>query len=177
MSLSLHSITVPSFQQMLGSLRRMLDKGEAFSNAAGLAHDGLIQARLIDDMLPFAYQVKSTAVHSLGAIECIRQGTFSPDRTTPPDSFAGLRERIDDTLAGLAAIDPAELDSFVGRPMRFELGDYKVDYVAEDFLLSFSIPNFYFHVTTAYDILRHHGVVLGKRDFMSSVGAFVKTRP
>jgi hypothetical protein len=166
MSLSLHSITVPSFQQMLGSLRRMLDKGEAFSNAAGLAHDGLIQARLIDDMLPFAYQVKSTAVHSLGAIECIRQGTFSPDRTTPPDSFAGLRERIDDTLAGLAAIDPAELDSFVGRPMRFELGDYKVDYVAEDFLLSFSIPNFYFHVTTAYDILRSRGVVLGKADYL-----------
>jgi len=166
MSLSLHSITVPSFQQMLGSLRRMLDKGEAFSNAAGLAHDGLIQARLIDDMLPFAYQVKSTAVHSLGAIECIRQGTFSPDRTTPPDSFAGLRERIDDTLAGLAAIDPAELDSFVGRPMRFELGDYKVDYVAEDFLLSFSIKNFYFHVTTAYDILRSRGVVLGKADYL-----------
>jgi len=166
MSLSLHSITVPSFQQMLGSLRRMLDKGEAFSNAAGLAHAGLIQARLIDDMLPFAYQVKSTAVHSLGAIECIRQGTFSPDRTTPPDSFAGLRERIEDTLAGLAAIDPAELDSFVGRPMRFELGDYKVDYVAEDFLLSFSIPNFYFHVTTAYDILRSRGVVLGKADYL-----------
>ena len=166
MSLSLHSITVPSFQQMLGSLRRMLDKGEAFSNAAGLAHDGLIQARLIDDMLPFAYQVKSTAVHSLGAIECIRQGTFSPDRTTPPDSFAGLRERIDDTLAGLAAIDPAELDSFVGRPMRFELGDYKVDYVAEDFLLSFSIPNFYFHVTTAYDILRSRGVAIGKADYL-----------
>jgi len=166
MSLSLHSVTVPSFQQMLGSLRRMLDKGEAFSDAAGLPHDGLIQARLIEDMLPFAYQVKSTAVHSLGAIECIRQGTFSPDRTTPPDSFAGLRERIDDTLAGLAAIDPAELDSFVGRPMRFELGDYKVDYVAEDFLLSFSIPNFYFHVTTAYDILRSRGVVLGKADYL-----------
>ena len=86
--------------------------------------------------------------------------------TTPPDSFAGLRERIDDTLAGLAAIDPAELDSFVGRPMRFELGDYKVDYVAEDFLLSFSIPNFYFHVTTAYDILRSRGVVLGKADYL-----------
>src|SRR4051795_809134 len=100
MSLSLHSVTVPSFQQMLGSLRRMLDKGEAFSDAAGLAHDGLIQARLIDDMLPFAYQVKSTAVHSLGAIACVRLGTFSPDMTTPPDSFAALRERIDETLAG-----------------------------------------------------------------------------
>jgi hypothetical protein len=166
MSLSLHSITVPCFQQMLTSLRSVLDKGEAFGNAAGLAHDELIQARLFDDMLPFAYQIKSTAVHSLGALDCVRAGRFVPDRTTPHDSFAGLRQRIDETLAGLAAIDPAELDSFVGRPMRFEMGDYKVDYTAEDFLLSFSIPNFYFHATTAYDILRSKGVVLGKADYL-----------
>src|SRR4051812_9962872 len=116
MTLSLYSVTVTSFQQMLTSLRCVLDKGEAFGNEAGLAHDELIEARLIDDMLPFAYQIKSTAVHSLGAIEGVRRGTFSPDYTTPPDSFAGLRERIDDTLAGLAAIDPAELDACVGRP-------------------------------------------------------------
>jgi hypothetical protein len=166
MSLSLYSATVPSFQQILASLRRMLDKGEAFSNEAGLAHDVLIQARLIEDMLPFAYQIKSAAVHSLGAIEAVRQGAFTPDRTTPPDSFAGLRQRIDETLARLAAIDPTELDGFVGRPVRFEVGEYRADYVAEDFLLSFSVPNFYFHATTAYDILRSKGVVLGKVDYL-----------
>ena len=166
MPLSLHSITVQSFQQILTALRGVLDKGEAFADQAGLAHDGLIEARLIEDMLPFAYQIKSTAVHSLGAIEGVRRGIFSPDYTTPPDSFAGLRARIDETLAGLAAIDPAELDALVGRPMRFEMGDYKVDYTTEDFLLSFSIPNFYFHVTTAYDILRSKGVVLGKADYL-----------
>lgn len=166
MPLSLYSITVPSFQQILTALRAVLDKGETFGNEAGLAHDGLIEARLIEDMLPFSYQIKSTAVHSLGALEGVRRGTFVPDRTTPPDSFAALRHRIDETLAGLAAIDPAELDGFTGRPMRFEMGDYKVDYTAEDFLLSFSIPNFYFHASTAYDILRSKGVVLGKADFL-----------
>src|ERR1700761_5279218 len=114
MALSLYSATIPSFQQILGSLRRLLDKGEAFGTEAGLAHDGLIEARLIEDMLPFSYQVKSAGVHSLGAIEAVRQGVFSPDRTTPPDSFAGLRQRIDETLAGLAALDPAEVDGFVG---------------------------------------------------------------
>jgi hypothetical protein len=166
MSLSLYSVIVPSFQQILTSLRAVLDKGEAFGDQAGLAHDELIQARLIDDMLPFAYQIKSMAVHSLGAIEGVRAGVFSPDYTTPPDSFSALRQRIDETLASLAAIDAAELDSFVGRPMRFEMGDYKVDYTAEDFLFSFSIPNFYFHAATAYDILRSKGVVLGKADFL-----------
>jgi hypothetical protein len=166
MSLSLYSVTVPSFQQILTSLRGVLDKGEAFANQAGLSHDGLIEARLIEDMLPFSYQIKSMAVHSLGAIEGVRQGRFVPDRTTPPDSFAALRQRIDETLAGLAALDPAEIDSLVGQPMRFEMGDYKVDYTAEDFLFSFSIPNFYFHATTAYDILRSKGVVLGKADYL-----------
>jgi hypothetical protein len=166
MPLSLYSVTVTSFQQILTSLRAALDKGEAFGNQAGLPHDGLIEARLIEDMLPFAYQVKSTGVHSLGAMEGVRRGSFSPDMTTPPDSFDALRQRIDETLAGLAALDPAEIDGLVGRPMRFEMGDYKVDYTAEDFLLSFSIPNFYFHATTAYDILRAKGVTLGKADFL-----------
>ena len=166
MSLSFYSVIVPSFQQILASLVRVLDKGEAFSNAAGMAPDELIQARLIDDMLPFAYQIKSVAVHSLGAIEGVRRGTFVPDRTTPPDSFAALRQRLEQTSAGVGALDPAEVDSFAGRPMRFEMGDYKVDYSAEDFLFSFSMPNFYFHATTAYDILRSKGVTLGKADFL-----------
>jgi hypothetical protein len=166
MTLSLYSVAVPSFQQILTSLRGVIDKGEKFADEAGLAHDGLIEARLIEDMLPFSYQIKSCGVHSLGAIEGVRRGTFSPDFTIPPDSFAALRERIDETLAGLAAIDADELDGLVGRPMRFEMGDWKVDYTAEGFLLSFSIPNFYFHATTAYDILRSKGVVLGKPDFL-----------
>lgn len=166
MSLSLHSITVTSFQQFLNSLQRILAKGEAFCDETGVSAESLIEARLIEDMLPFSYQIKSTGVHSLGAIESVRRGFFSPDFTTPPDSFSALRQRIDEILAGLAAIDPTELDGFVGRPMRFEMGDYKVDYTAEDFLLSFSIPNFYFHATTAYDILRSRGVALGKPDFL-----------
>ena len=87
MTLSLYSATVPSFQQILAALRRVIDKGETFADEAGLAHDGLIEARLIEDMLPFSYQVKSTAVHSLGAIDAVRQGRFTPDRSTPPDSL------------------------------------------------------------------------------------------
>jgi hypothetical protein len=169
MTFSLYSATVPSFQQILGSVRGVLDKAEAHCEAAGLSHQALLEARLIEDMLPFAYQVKSTWVHSLGAIEGAKKGSFSPDRTTPPDSFAALRQRVDETLASLAAVKPAELDDLVGRPMQFAVGDYKMDYLAEDFLLSFSQPNFYFHATTAYDIARSNGVQLGKIDYLGRV--------
>ncbi len=116
MTLSLYSVTVPSFEQILGSLRRVLDKGEAFSDEAGLAHDEFIQARLIEDMLPFAYQVKSMAVHFRSArSSACGKGSFAPDFTTPPDSFAALRQRIDETLAGLAALESSR-DRGVCRP-------------------------------------------------------------
>ena len=117
-------------------------------------------------MHPFAYQVKSAAVHSLGAIEGARRGVFTPDRTEPPDSFAALKARIAETRSGLQSIAPGEVDGLVGRDMRFSFGERHIDFRAEEFLLSLSQPNFYFHATTAYDILRWQGVPIGKRDFL-----------
>lgn len=169
MAFTLYAATVPSCLQILGSIARLIGKAEAFCEEHGMTSDELIQARLADDMLPFAYQVKSTAVHSLGAIEGVRQGVFRPDTTTPPATFEGLCDRIAQTVAALEAIDPDEVESFIGRDMRFEFGDMTMDFAAEDFLLSFSQPNFYFHAATAYDILRMKGVQIGKRDFNGRV--------
>lgn len=166
MSLSLYAATIPSYRQTLGAISKLLRKAEAFCSEKGLAAPELIQARLAPDMLPFAYQVKSAAVHSLGAIEGIRKGVFSPDMTPPPDTFAALEARVAATLSALEAIQPAEIESFIGRDMRFEMSDLRLEFTAEDFLLSFSLPNFYFHSATTYDILRWKGVPLGKRDFM-----------
>ena len=168
MTFSLHAVTIPNYQQILSAVSRLLDKAETFCAERGLAAEEIIQARLAPDMLPFAYQVKSTAVHSLGAIEGVRRGVFSPDTTPPPDSFPALRTRIAETLTALGAIEPAEMESFIGRDMRFALGDRHIDFTAENFLLSFSQPNFYFHAATAYDILRWKGVQIGKRDFIGS---------
>jgi uncharacterized protein len=165
MAFSLYAATVPSYRQILDAVSGLLGKAEAFCTEKAIAPDVIIQARLAADMLPFAYQVKSTAVHSLGAIEGVRAGVFSPDVTPPPDTFAALKARIAATLAALAAIDPAEIDAFVGRDMCFTFAERSIEYTAENFLLSFSQPNFYFHATTAYDILRWKGVALGKRDF------------
>lgn len=166
MGLSLYDATIPSALQVLGALAGLLDKAEAHCGEKGFAPDEVIQARLAADMLPFSYQVKSACVHSLGAIEGVRKGVFSPDMTPPPGTFAALRERVAATIAALGAVPAAEVESFIGRDMRFEFGERRVDFAAENFLLSFSQPNFYFHASTAYDILRWKGVPIGKRDFL-----------
>jgi hypothetical protein len=169
MSFSLYAATIPSYCQILGSVGGLVAKAEAYCTEKGLAPAELIQARLAPDMWPFADQVKSAAVHSLGAIEGVRRGVFSPDRTPAPDSFAGLRARIADARAALEKLEPAEVNAFMGRDMRFEFGDYRLDFTAEEYLLSFAQPNFYFHAATAYDILRFKGLPLGKRDFTGRV--------
>jgi uncharacterized protein len=165
MGFSLYAATVPSCRQILEAVGGLLVKAEAFCGEKGMAPAELIQARLAPDMLPFSYQVKSTAVHSLGAIEGVRRGVFSPDMTPPPETFAALSTRIAQTITALAAVTAAEVDGFVGRDMRFVFGERRLEFTAENFLLSFSLPNFYFHATTAYDILRWKGLPLGKRDF------------
>jgi hypothetical protein len=169
MPLSLYAVTIPAYLQTLGAVSGLLDKAEIFCEDKGVAPRDLIEARLAEDMLPFAYQVKSTSVHSLGAIEGVRRGVFSPDQTTPPDTFAALKLRVTETIEALQAIDPGEIESFLGRDMRFAFGSRHVDFTAENFLLSFSQPNFYFHAVTVYDILRWKGVPIGKRDFLGSL--------
>jgi hypothetical protein len=123
-------------------------------------------AQLAEDMRPFAYQVKSCAVHSLGAIEGAKNGVASPDLAVSPTTFESLRERIFQTMEGLRAVVPAELDSLVNMEMRFVFGEITTVYTVENFLLSFSQPNFYFHATVAYSILRMKGIEIGKRDFL-----------
>jgi uncharacterized protein len=169
MSISLYDAVIPSYLQQLAALEGVIGKAEAHCAAQGVTPEAIIQARLAPDMLPFAYQVKSAAVHSIGAIEGVRVGNFSPDQTTPPDSFVALRERVAAATTALSAIDRSEVDGFVGRDMRFSYGSHAVTYDTEQFLLSFSLPNFYFHVTTAYDILRWQGVAVGKRDYLGAV--------
>lgn len=169
MALSLYDATIPSYRQILGAVCGLLRTAQTFCAQQGIEPHEIIQARLAPDMLPFAYQVKATATHSLGAIEGVRRGTFSPDMTPPPDTFAALEAKVMQTLSGLEAIEPAEIDSYVGRDMRWEFGSRRFDFTAENFLLSFSQPNFYFHATTAYDILRWRGVAIGKRDFMGAL--------
>ena len=103
MTFSLYAAIVPSYRQILGAVIGMLNKAEAFCATKGVPAVDIVGARLAEDMLPFAYQVKSTAVHSLGAIHGVRKGIFSPDTATPPQDFAALKTMIAETLAALEA--------------------------------------------------------------------------
>ena len=167
--MSLYAATIPVFQQILGSVRGLIGKAEAFCAESGLSPDAIIQARIAEDMFPFAYQVKSTVVHSAGALEGVRKGVFSPDLSEPPATFDALRAKIDEGLAALASLTAAEVDAFTGGDMRFEFRDFSLPFTAENFLYSFSLPNFHFHATTAYDILRMKGLPVGKRDYLGNM--------
>ena len=166
MPLSLHAALVPSWIQILGAGLGWIDK----ATAHGMTAAELTEARLIEDMFPFAYQVKSMAVHSQGAIEAVRQGVFSPNfGEALPGSYDELRERLENAVAVLESVSEDELESFIGRPMRFEIGEKRLDFTAENFLLSFSQPNFYFHASMAYAILRAKGVPIGKIDYLGKL--------
>jgi uncharacterized protein len=166
MPFSLYDATIPSFVQVLGSVSRLLDKAEAHCADANSDPAALISAKLAEDMLPLGYQVKSVAGHSIGAIEGVRAGVFSPDRSPWPADFAGLKALVTGAHAALEAIQPDEINGLVGQDMAFVMGERRMEFTAENFLMSFSVPNFYFHAATAYDILRAQGLQIGKLDFL-----------
>ncbi len=168
MPISLYDATVPSYLQILNAVLGLIDKAEAFCVEKGIAEQALLAEHFGPDMLPLAMQLKWVSTHSIGAIEGVRAGTFSPDRSPPPQSFAELRELTSASIAALQAITVEEVDGFVGQDMIFSVPamNRRMDFSAENFLLSFSLPNFYFHATTAYDLLRHKGVDLGKPDYL-----------
>jgi uncharacterized protein len=166
MSISLHTAVVGTFQQQLPSLLTQIDKAIAYCAEMGLPETALTEARLIEDMWPYAKQVTLSAVHSHGAILAVRAGLMNPDRSDPPTDFASLRTRIAQAIDFMPTIDPGELDAIANRDMRFEFGERRMDFTVSDFLMSFSLPNFYFHSTSAYAILRKEGVAVGKFDFL-----------
>ena len=168
MSLSLYQATIPTYLQILGAVAGLLDKAQAHCADNNLPPESLIQARLAEDMLPFAFQINSVAHHSIGAIEGVGRGVFSPDRSAP-ENFADLAGRIADARSALEALTEDQVNAYTGKPLRFEYGEIRMDFVAEEFLLSFSQPNFYFHAATAYDILRWRGLSIGKRDFIGQL--------
>lgn len=169
MTLSLYDAVIPSNLQILGAIDGLLDKAEAFANDRGMLPAELVDARLAPDMLPFGYQVKSCADHSIGGIEGVRGGNFSPSMKAWPTDFAGLHALVAEAVATLQAIDRPEFDTLADRETQFSMGDFKMPFTGGQFLLSFSQPNFYFHATTAYAILRAQGLAIGKKDFLGKL--------
>jgi hypothetical protein len=166
MTISLYDAVIPTQLQIIAAVRALVDKAKAHCDEKGTAPEEIIGARLIEDMQPCSYQVKCCREHSLGAIEAVREGVFTPSLVAPPSDWAGLYEKLDEAKAGLEAVSEAEMAGFVGQHMEFRFKDTVMPFTAENFLLSFAQPNFYFHATTAYDLLRERGFPIGKMDFV-----------
>lgn len=169
MAITLYDAFVPSCQQILGGLSGLIDKGEAHVKEHGLDDTDLIEARLSETMWTLPWHVRACWVHGAYTFDRLPTGEFTPDFTDVPDSWDSMRAMVDDAQAKLAALDPDTVEALADKTIGFVLGGKRLmEFSGQDFLLSFNQPNFYFHATTFYDILRHKGVALGKRDFMGA---------
>ncbi len=169
MAISLYDVTVAGYLQTLGAVSGFLDRGLAHCEETSADPGALVATRLFPDMLPLAFQIWSVRHHSLGAIEGCKAGVFKPPSPLPDMDYPALQKVIAETSESLAALTREEVEALEGHDMAFQLGDTKLPFKAENFLMSFSIPNFHFHATTAYDILRSSGVKLGKRNYMGKM--------
>ena len=163
---SLYDISVSNYLQTLGAVGAFLDKAQGHFREKNVALEEIVETRLYPDMLPFRFQIQSVVHHSVGAIEGIRQGLFRPPSDLPSHNYEQLRKLVADALEQLQGVAPEVVNARAGADMIFEIRGTKVPFTTEGFVLSFSLPNFYFHATTAYDILRSKGVPVGKRDYL-----------
>ena len=166
MSLSLHDAVVRPFAQILPGVERCLEKGREHCASIGRNVDELVDCRIHPDMLPLHFQIVTLVHMSSVAIAAARQGSFgAPDLTLKFD-YAGLQRYARAARVEIEARDAADVDALSGGRVTFRAGDVTLPFTTEDFFLSFAVPHFYFHVTTAYDVLRMQGVPLGKGDFL-----------
>ena len=168
MALSLYQASVPVFQQFLGSLRAELAKAEAHAAAHKIDPAVLLQARLYPNMFPLLRQVQIAGDFAKGAPARLA-GLEPPKYEDDETSFADLYARIDRTSAFLKTLKAAQIDGQEERTIELKVGGQPMSFKGQPYLLQFALPNFFFHATTAYAILRHNGVELGKRDFMGQM--------
>ena len=165
MAVSLYDASVGTYLQILSSVEGVLDKGREHCEANGIDLGEVVEMRLIDDMLPFRFQLISVTHHSLGAIQGVEAGVFTPPTMNDLD-YGGLRDMVGDARKALAEYSADTVNALADKTMEFRMGSRAMPFVAEDFLLTFSLPNFYFHATTTYDMLRMKGTPIGKGDFL-----------
>ena len=166
MTISFHDVSIGPYLQTLPGVCATLDKGKAHFASTGIDPETILEFALAEDMKPLHFQIRSVVHHSLGAIEGLRTGHFAPPKPSPPYGWDGLRDRVAAAQAEIAAITPAEIEDLSRRDVMFTAGDRKRHFTAEEFILSFSLPNLHFHAATAYDILRWKGVPLQKLDYL-----------
>jgi hypothetical protein len=168
MNISMYTASVPVFRQILGSLAAILEKAEAHADTRKVEPQALLQARLFPDMFPLLRQVQVAADFAKGTVARLG-GVEVPRYEDVEHDFAGLQARIAKTLAFIDSVPRDAIEAAAERDVTVGTGANERQFQGLPYLLHYALPNFYFHATTAYDILRHNGVEIGKRDF---IGAF-----
>jgi hypothetical protein len=169
MPLSLHQCTVPAFERSLNAFLAILDKAEAHAKARKFDPNNYLSIRLAPDMFPLTRQIQTFCDHAKNA--SFRLAGLEPPKIADNETtFAELRARIETTLGLLKTIDAKAVDAGVDREVVVPIGpNTKVKTQGPNYLMHFALPNFYFHLVSAYDILRSAGVEIGKRDFLGAV--------
>jgi hypothetical protein len=165
MAMSMYQASIPQLVKMLTNLSNILKKGEAFAKEKNIDGAVLVNARLAPDMFPLSKQIQiacdqvKNGMARLAGVEPLK---FDDHEST----FEQLQERITKTIAFAKTITPAQLEGSETKEIKFSIKEWNFEFVGDQYLLTWIIPNFYFHITTAYNILRHNGVEVGKSDYL-----------
>jgi hypothetical protein len=168
MAISMYQVSAPVFLKTLANLSAILDKGAAFAEAKKVDPSVLLNYRLAPDMLNLTRQVQIATDHAKRGVARLA-GLEAPVYEDTEASFAELKARIDKTVAFVNTVKPAQMDGSETREITINAGGNSKTFTGQTYLLHNSLPNFFFHVTTAYDILRHCGVGIGKADFIGQI--------
>jgi hypothetical protein len=166
MAITMHSASVPVFVHMLGNLANWIDKAQADAESRKYDAGVLLVSRFAPDMLPFIRQIQ---IACDGAKFCVARlaGIEAPRHEDNETNFAELKARIAKTIAFAQSVTAAQIDGTEAKDIHVPRRSGTIVMSGEAYLKQFALPNFFFHVTTAYALLRHNGVVLGKNDYLN----------
>ena len=165
MSFTIYEASIPPMIRALANLSKILDKAAEQAEKKNIPLDYLVQARLAPDMRPLSFQIQTASDTSKGCAARLA-GITAPAMADTEKSFPELKERIAKTVAFMESIKPEQLAGAETREIVLKFPSGEMKFTGTDYVTGFALPNFYFHVTTAYTILRHNGIEIGKRDFL-----------
>lgn len=165
MTISMYDASVPQFKKMLGNLSAILKKAEAHSTTKKIDEKVVLESRLSLDMFALTKQVQIACDQAKNGLARLA-GVEPPKIADQEASFQELQERIARTIAFVDSLTPEQLNASTNKEIKFSIREWKFEFIGDQYLLTWIIPNFYFHITTAYNILRHHGVEIGKTDYL-----------
>ena len=166
MAVSFYDISIGTYLQTLGGVMGFLEKGRTHCEANGIDLKEVVETRLYPDMHPFRFQLFTVNHMTRGALKALETGRFSPPGPLPDLDYAGLQQLVADAQSELAKLSRESVEALESNQVTFQIGDFKMLFTAPNFVLSFTLPNLFFHATTAYDMLRMKGVPIGKANFL-----------